>query len=195
MNQLLDTLQHRHSFPASQLLEPGPNDQQLGEIFRCAVAAPDHGKLRPWRFIVIRGEGRHALSEVFVNAARKRDPEISEQKLERLREKPLRSPVIVVIVATLTADHPKAPVIEQTLSAGAAVQLMQLGASAIGFGSIWLTGDNAYDPNVKSALGVNPSDQITGFLYLGTPPPERPSRQRPDITDHVSTWNGPPSPT
>lgn len=191
MNSLLDTLQSRHSFPASQLTEPTPNEQQLNDILKCAITAPDHAKLCPWRFIVIRGEARNALGDVFVDAAKSRDPDISEQKLERLKEKPLRSPLIVVIVTTLTPDHPKTPVIEQTLSAGAAVQLMQLGATATGFGSIWLSGANAYDENVKQALGIEAKDQITGFLYLGTPPDTQPTRRRPELNDHVTEWTAP----
>jgi nitroreductase len=191
MNSLLDTLQSRHSFPASQLSEPAPNEEQLNDILQCAITAPDHGKLCPWRFIVIRGAARNALGNVFVDAAKSRDPDISEQKLERLKEKPLRSPLIVVIVTTLTPDHPKAPEIEQSLSAGAAAQLMQLGATATGFGSIWLSGANAYDENVKQALGIEAKDQITGFLYLGTPPDTQPTRRRPELIDHVSEWTAP----
>jgi len=99
--------------------------------------------------------------------------------------------VIVVIVTTVTPDHPKAPVIEQTLSTGAAVQLMQLGASATGFGSIWLSGANAYDENVKAALGIDRKDQIAGFLYLGTPDDGKVVRKRPDIEKHVSHWTAP----
>ena len=80
MTSLLETLQTRQSVPASQLTEPAPNDEQLEEILKCAITAPDHAKLSPWRFIVIRDEARHALAEVFVKAAKLREPDISEQK-------------------------------------------------------------------------------------------------------------------
>lgn len=186
----LSFLQNRNSFPANQLTEPAPDDEQLEQILRCGVAAPDHARLRPWRFIVIRDDARHALGDVFVKAARNRDPSLSEQKLEQLAQKPLRSPLIVVVVTLITPDHPKTPVIEQSLSAGAAVQLIQLGATTLGFGSIWLTGANAYDEQVKAALNIDEKDQIAGFLYLGTPPDKTPTRQRPDISDHVSHWHG-----
>ena len=190
MNTLLNTLHTRHSIPASLLEEPAPNEQQLNDILRCAITAPDHAKLRPWRFIVIKNDARYALANVFTNAAKIREPTISEQQLTRLKEKPLRSPLIVVIVATLTTNHPKVPEIEQVLSAGAAVQLIQLGATALGFGSIWLTGNNAFDENVKKSLEVEEKDQIVGFLYMGTPPKEVPIRHRADIADHVSEWTG-----
>ena len=191
MNPLLELLHNRNSYPASQLNDPAPDDMQLREILRCGISAPDHGMLRPWRFIVIRGEARHALADAFVAAEKVRDPLVSAQKLDRIREKPLRSPLILVIVATLTPNHPKVPEIEQMLSAGAAAQLIQLGAVAAGFGSIWLTGPSAYAKEVKDALGIDPKDQIAGFVYVGTPPDQRPARRRADLEDHVSEWNGP----
>ena len=191
MQSLLNTLQERHSYPASQLSDPAPDDSQLEEILRCALAAPDHARMRPWRFIIIRDEARHALAKVFVQAAKLREPDINQQQLDRLAEKPLRSPLIVVVVTTITPEHPKTPEIEQTLSAGAAMQLMQLGATAAGFGSIWLTGANAYDEHVKSSLGIDAKDQITGFLYLGTPPADAtPARKRADVADHKTIWHG-----
>ncbi|MBX2881830.1 MAG: nitroreductase [Granulosicoccus sp.] len=188
MQSLLNLLQNRHSFPASQLTEPAPDDEQLEQILRCAVAAPDHARLRPWRFIVIRGEGRKALADAFVEAAMIRDPDISQPQLDKLAQKPLRSPLIVVVVADITANHPKTPEIEQTLSAGAAIQLMQLGATAAGFGSIWLTGANAYDEHIKSKLKIDSKDQIVGFLYIGTAPEDTPPRKRPAVQDHLSYW-------
>jgi len=191
MTSLLKTLQSRHSIPANLLSEPAPTDEQLTEILKCAITAPDHGKLRPWRFIAIRGDARHQLAEVFIEAAVQREPDISEEKLEKLRTKPLRSPLIVVIVTTLTPDHPKAPEIEQHLSTGAAVQLLQLGATAAGFGSIWLTGANAFDETVKRALGIAKKDQIAGFLYIGTPKDTDVVRRRPDVAEHLSNWTAP----
>jgi nitroreductase len=190
MSATLSFLQERHSFPANQLTEPAPDSEQLEQILRCGLSAPDHARLRPWRFVVIRDQARHALADVFVKAARRRDPELSEQKLDLLGQKPLRSPLIVVVVTVVTPDHPKTPVIEQSLSTGAAVQLIQLGATALGFGSIWLTGANAYDEQVKTALNIDEKDQIAGFLYLGTPPDKTPSRQRPEVSDHISHWHG-----
>jgi len=191
MNVLLDALHNRHSVPANLLSEPAPNDEQLNDILKCAVTAPDHGKLSPWRFIIIRDEARYALGELLEQAAKERDPDIENEKLEKIKSKPLRSPLIIVIVTTITADHPKTPEVEQTLSSGAAIQLMQLGATALGFGSIWLSGANTYDENVKTGLGIARKDQIAGFLYLGTPDDSKVVRKRPDVSDHVSEWTQP----
>ncbi|MEE9321203.1 MAG: nitroreductase [Granulosicoccus sp.] len=191
MNELLDILQNRASFPVNQLTEPGPDNDQLADILRCALSAPDHGRLRPWRFIAIRGDARRAFSEVLGDAARRQQPPVPEQKIQRIRDKPLQAPLILVIVATQTPDHPKIPEVEQTLSAGAAAQQIQLGAIASGFGSIWLTGGSAYDSTVLQALGVAGPDKIAGFIYIGTPTADRPSRQRPALEDYLSEWHGP----
>jgi len=191
MNELLDILHNRASIPINQLAEPGPDDSQLADILRCGLSAPDHGRLRPWRFIVIRGEARKAFSNMLLDAARQQQPPLSEQKLQRIRDKPLQVPLILVIVATLTPDHPKVPEVEQALSAGAAAQQIQLGTTALGFGSVWLTGGSAYDPAVLKALGLIRSEQITGFIHIGTPTVDQPSRQRPALQDHLSEWHRP----
>ncbi len=213
MNSIIDFLQQRSSSPANRLIEPAPNDQQIAEILRCAVAAPDHARLRPWRFIIIRGDARKNLGDVFAEIALTSDGDSTEEKLQRVREKPLRSPLIITVVSILTSGHPKTPEIEQTLSAGAAAQQLLLGANALGFGAVWLTGANAYHPLVKSALSLASNEQITGFIYTGTeskaagnnqdankgtPSDEKKEtptnpikpKARPDVADHLSEWLG-----
>lgn len=188
---MLDLLEARLSVPAVQLTEPAPNQEQLERILRCGLTAPDHANMHPWRFITIKGDARVALGEVFANAALKDEPDLPAEKIERMKLKPLRSPLLVVIVATITANHPKTPEIEQILSAGAATTLIQLAATASGFGSIWLTGPNTYRADVKTALGVSESDHIVGFLYLGTPSKPASQKNRPELGDHLSEWHAP----
>lgn len=185
---MLDMLDSRASVPAMQLHEPAPNAAQLEQILKCGLTAPDHAAMRPWRFITIRGAAREALGNVFAEYALKENPDTPAEKVARIRQKPMRSPLIVVIVATITTNHPKTPEIEQVLSAGAATTLIQLAASAAGFGSIWLTGPNAYSEEVKQALGIDTKDHIVGFVYLGTPakPPAR--KPRPDLSEHLTDW-------
>lgn len=185
---MLDLLEARASVPAVQLTEPAPNQEQLERILRCGLTAPDHANMRPWRFITIKGDARTALGEVLAKAALKDDPDLSTEKIARMKQKPLRSPLLVVIVATITANHPKTPEIEQVLSAGSAATLIQLAATASGFGSIWLTGPNTYRAGVKTALGVAESDHIVGFLYMGTPSKASSPKNRPDLNDHLSEW-------
>ena len=180
----------RVSTPANMLIEPVPNDEQLGQIFRAAMNAPDHKHLQPYRFITIRGEARQALSEVFVNAVKIRKPDVDPDYLNKQRQKPLRSPLIVVLVASLQ-DEPKVPEIEQMLCVGAVANNIMLANNALGFGSIWLTGDNSYDDNVCRPLGLTSSEKIIGFIYLGTPKVKKPNRETPNLSDKVSDWVGP----
>ena len=195
MNAFLNQLQQRNSSPANRLAEPAPDDQQIAEILRCAVAAPDHARLRPWRFIVIRGSARNALGDVFAEIALSKDPDSTEDNLQRLREKPLRAPLIITVVTRLTSGHPKTPEVEQILSTGAAVQQLLLGANALGFGAVWLTGSNAYDPRVKSALSLDSNEDVAGFIYIGTESGATNgtptiTKARPEIANHLSEWHG-----
>jgi len=186
MNHQLQLLE-RHSTPARNLAEPAPDDAQLRQIFKLAMHAPDHGRLSPYRFITIRGESRHALAEVFASAVKKRDPEVSEWYLKKQQHKPLRSPLIVVVVACLY-DNPKVPEIEQMLSAGAAAHSILLASKAMGFGSILLTGDNAYDPSVFEPLGLVSNEKIIGFIYLGTETSAVPHLPKPDLDKKITNW-------
>ena len=155
----------RVSTPANMLIEPAPNDEQLAQIFKAAMNAPDHKRLKPYRFITIRGEARQALSEVFINAVKIRKPDVDAAYLEKQGQKPLRSPLIVVLVASLQ-DDPKVPEIEQMLCTGAVANNMILASNALGFGSIWLTGYNTYDSNVCRPLCLAASERIIGFIYM-----------------------------
>ena len=186
MNAALKHL-NRFSTPAKALNDPAPDDAQLAEILQVAMSAPDHGRLYPYRFITIRGDARYRLSEIFVQATRQREPDVDAAYLAKQREKPLRSPLIVVVVASLVESE-KIPEIEQMLSAGAAAHNVLLASNALGFGSIWLTGANAYDDYVRSELGIADSEQIIGFIYLGTPQLEIPPRPLPAVDDFISSW-------
>jgi nitroreductase len=128
MNAALEHL-NRYSTPAKALAEPAPDDAQLKQILQVAMSAPDHGRLYPYRFITIRGDARYRLSEIFVQATRQREPEVDAAYLAKQREKPLRSPLIVVVVATLIESE-KIPKIEQMLSAGAAAHNILHASSA-----------------------------------------------------------------
>ncbi len=187
MNQQLHLL-NRHSTPAKALTEPAPDNDQLKQIFEIAMCAPDHGRIQPYRFITIRGDARIALSKVFAEAAKRRDPEISDEYLNKQKDKPLRSPLIVVVVACLIESQ-KIPEIEQMLSAGAAAHNILLASNAMGFGSIWLTGDNAYDPSVHKALDLAENEKIIGFVYLGTESIDIRRQPAADVDEKISHWH------
>lgn len=186
--QALELLHQRASIPAKLLSEPAPNPQQLKQIIQAALTAPDHAGLHPWHFIVIEGDSRAKLGDVFARAARLREPSLPDDKIERQRQKPMRSPMIITVIANIAENHEKVPRIEQILSAGAAAQHILLAANSLGFGSIWLTGPNAFDPVVKEALGVEAKNEIIGFIYLGSSDITSPTMRRPETEAFVSHW-------
>ncbi len=169
-----------------KLTGPGPTRVELRGMLEAALRAPDHGRLRPWRFIVVTGPARERLGEVLAEALRRRDPGAPEPLLQKERGKPLRAPVVVVVVASVVPDHPKIPRVEQLISAGTAAQNLQLAAHATGFGCMWRTGPAAYDPAVKNALGLAASDEIVGFMHIGnvdTPGVAKPAHAEAHIVD------------
>ncbi|MDZ7749983.1 MAG: nitroreductase [Halofilum sp. (in: g-proteobacteria)] len=188
---VLTLLHGRASVPADELDAPAPDGEALEAILRAGTSAPDHGGLRPWRFILIRGDARARLGEVFARALQARRPDADADELERQRAKALRAPLIIAVAARVDPDNAKVPVIEQLLSAGAATQQMALAANALGFGAVWLTGPNAHDATVAEALGLGFDDRLVALLHLGTPRHGFPPRTRPDPGAFVTEWHEP----
>ncbi len=181
----LEALHTRSSFP--RLTEPAPDEQALNNIFRAALRAADHGLLRPWRFLVIRGDSLDKLGDLFIAAARADGQELNETQAERLRQKPLRAPVIIVTIAS-PSEHPKVPPFEQDLSAAAATQNMLVAAYAQDLGAMWRTGSMAYHPVVREGLGLKAEEKIVGFLYLGTPVDGTRNTQPVAVDDYFQEW-------
>ncbi len=169
------------------LVDPAPDELELHSILSAAIRAPDHGRLRPWRFAVVRGAARQRLGELMAKAYERRHADATPAQIEKEKGKPLRAPMILVVAAKVD-EHSNIPAIEQVLSAGAAAQNVMVAAFALGYGCAWKTGDAAYDPEIKSAFGLAPTDAIVGFLYLGSnaspPAPLAPL----DPSDHVVEW-------
>jgi len=153
-----------------------PTRAQLESLLRAAACAPDHGKLAPWRFTVLQGASRRLFADALAAALRRRMPEVADDAVEREREKAFRSPVLIVVSAH-AEPHPKVPAVEQQVAVGAAIQNLWLAAVAQGLGVAWKTGNAAYDPVVKQALGVAEDDAIIGFLHVGTPLASAPPRE------------------
>jgi len=151
----------------AQLAEPGPSASLLEKILAAAARAPDHGRMQPWRFLVIEGAARDRLGEVMEQSLRRREPDAPAGKLEAERKKALRAPVIVVVAAAIR-ENPKVPEVEQIVAAGAACENMLLAAHALGFGGFWRTGPVAYDAEVRRALDFADGDRIVGIIYLGS---------------------------
>jgi len=183
--QAIEALLRRYS-PRS-LKEPAPDDAALELILESGTRAPDHGRLRPWRFIVIKSEDRGRFGELLADHLRRTKASASEEALERERQKAFRAPLIVAVAAIVATDG-KIPEIEQILSAGAATQNMLHAALALGFNGVWKTGGAAYDEQVKAALGLEGKDAVVGFLYLGTDTDGPGSLPRPDWRKFVQHW-------
>jgi nitroreductase len=188
--EALEAILSRQSVAPAFLGGPAPDDAALERMLAAGAAAPDHGKLRPWRFIVIRGQARERLGEVFVEALSKRQPEAPAAAIEQERTRPLRAPLLIAVAARVDRQHAKSPEIEQVLSTAAAAQNILLAAHALGFGAKWLTGANAYDEHVKGALGLTPDDRLIGFIYLGTVDGSPPAIPHADPREHTSEWRG-----
>jgi len=186
--KLIDYLNVRRSTPAPQLTEPGPSKQELEEILRLTVRVPDHGKIAPWRFIVIRGEERVRLGEAALALALKKNPDLSADFQEVERTRFTRAPVVIAVVSK-AGPHVKIPEWEQVMSAGAVCLNLLLASNALGYAANWLTEWVSYDPEFLAELGVKDAEKVAGLIYIGSttfPPVERP---RPELTD-VVTWVG-----
>ncbi len=181
----IDLLLTRDS--ALKLEAPGPSAEDLDRMFASAVRAPDHGRLRPWRFVVIESDRRAAFGALMAESLLRRDPAATAEALQREHGKAMRAPTIVVVAAHVHKGH-RIPEIEQIAAASAATQTIMLAAPAMGYGAMWKTGEPAYDPAVKTALGLDEADEIIGFLYIGTRTGGVSPVPRPVAAEYVSVW-------
>ena len=158
-------------------------------MFEAAARAPDHGRLQPWRLILIDGDARRSFGEIVADSLARRVPSAGDQVLAREREKALRAPLIIV-VATRYDRSAKIPIVEQTIAAGCAAHSLMLAAFAQGLGVFWRTGEAAYDEAVRAALGIGSDDLIVGFIYVGTSMGGASSRPRPAVQEVAQRWTG-----
>lgn len=191
MTEIINFLLTRRSVTARNLTEPGPNDEQLDQILRAAHRVPDHGKLGPWRFIILKGDARAKFGEILGVAYQKENPDAFDELVEVEKERFQRAPVVVAVTSRITAEH-KIPEWEQTLSSGAACMNMLNAAHALGLAAQWITEWPAYNDDVAKALGVGEEERIAGFIYIGTAAQPPDERTRPEIGDIVTDWTGPP---
>jgi len=180
--QLINWIKSRRSI--GNLSIPAPTESQIKAAIDCAVTAPDHKKLQPWRFIVTQGNARHELGRAFLVAAEAKAAQEGDTLSEKDRQKtynmPLRAPVIITVVTQMQA-HKKVPPFEQMLSAGAAVQNLILALKAQGFSTVWRTGLLCNEPAVKAYFDVSADDYVTAFVYTGSSPCDMPTRKPIDI--------------
>lgn len=188
--QVLSFLERRKSVPLTQFRGPGPDDAMLRRLLTIAARVPDHGRLEPWRFVIYRPEDGARIGEAFAALAKARDPQMSEDDLDRERNRLCRAPVAIGVVSTAAA-HERIPEWEQFLSAGAAAMNLATAATAAGFAVNWVTGWYSDDAEARAVLGLAPHERMAAIVHIGdydTPIPDRP---RPEMDALVSRYAGP----
>lgn len=188
-SSLLAFLKSRKSASAKAMTGPGPTDAELRDILSLAVRVPDHGKLAPWRFITFTGEARARAGEKFAARWKELHPEHGEESLAFMRGFLTRAPVVVAVVSK-AAQHPKIPVWEQQMSAGALAFNVELAAIAHGFDATWITDWVAYDAPARAAIGLADGEQLTGLIFIGKASAPLEDRPRPDIDQLLTAWSG-----
>jgi len=184
----LALLETRRSARPRDLVEPGPDAEQLRAILTIAARTPDHGKLHPWRFVHVPKAARGAFAAMLEAAYRAgREGEPGRLEIEAAHRFGHQAPELVVLLSS-PKESAKIPLWEQQLSAGAAAMNLLLAAHALGFAGGWVTGWAAYSPEVLSALDGGAGEQIAGFLFLGTPGVALEERPRPQLGDLVTEW-------
>ncbi|NQY33359.1 MAG: NAD(P)H nitroreductase [Alteromonadaceae bacterium] len=179
----INFLLNRQSNPI--LTEPAPEQEHLQLILSAGMRVPDHGGLLPWHFTIVKEDGLERLSQLFVRAAKKNNAE--EAKLEKAAKMPFRAPLII-IVSTKFKEHIKVPKQEQLIAAGCSVHAMQMAAYALGYGAMWRTGEFSYNALIKEGLNIDNSEEIVGFLYIGTVArqlPQKPSKDPQNCTSYL----------
>jgi nitroreductase len=181
--QVLDFLARRRSTSAVTLGDPAPSDQELAALLSLATRVPDHGKLAPWRFIVLAGEAKARFADRLDALARGRGDAQAAGKLAKLRVPPL---------AVAVVSSPKAgaaiPEWEQVLSAGAVATTLLYATLASGYGANWITDWYAYDAEAQAILGLTPGERVASFVLIGTPREAPLERERPDVAGLVTRW-------
>lgn len=184
----LSLLSTRRSGKPRDLVAPGPDDAQLRQILEIAARTPDHGKLAPWRFVIVPADRRAALAETIATAYRAERPQAARLEIEALEQFATQAPTLVVVLSSPKVES-HIPIWEQQLSAGAACMNLLHAAHALGFAGGWLTGWAAYSDAVRDAFGAEP-ERVAGYIFLGTPAKQLEERPRPDLQKIISTWQG-----
>lgn len=183
--QALEFLLSRRSRPAKTLKAPAPDAEALTPILTAAARTPDHGKLEPWRFIVLQGDALQRLAAVAVSRGQALG--LDDEKTAKGRDQFANSPMCVAVIE-VQKDAPKIPPLEQTYSAGAVCLALLNAALASGWGANWLSGWVSHDRGfMTEALGLAENERVAGFIHLGTESSTPPERPRPDL-DAITTW-------
>jgi len=181
-------LRSRRSGKPRDLAGPGPSLDQLREMVGIAARTPDHGKLAPWRFVIVPDDKREALAALISDAYRAEKPEAGRLEIEAMVQFAHQAPALIVVLSAPRKES-KIPLWEQELSAGAACMNLLHAAHAQGFAGGWLTTWPAFNDTVRDAFG-GPDEKIAGFVFIGTPSKDLEERPRPALDDILTVWTG-----
>ena len=188
--EALELLRTRRSAVVRNLSSPGPSKKELNAIIEAGLRVPDHGKIGPWRIQIITENGQKKLGDVFAKAFKKEHGDrTTDPMIEFEKNRPSRAPCLLIITSNILVPH-KIPEMEQKLSGGALCMNILNAAHALGYSAQWLTEWVSYNAEIKVALGHDPSVDIIGMIYIGTPVEEPQQRERPSIDTVVSEWSG-----
>ena len=185
---LRDYLLTRRSVGAAFLKDPGPNEEQLATLLTIATRVPDHGKLTPWRLVVIAGDDRLAAGEALAAILARRNPDLDQQSLAVERGRFLPMPLTIGVISSPKPSD-KAPEMEQLLSAGNVAFNLVHGAFALGFAATWVTRWFSFDKEAAAVLGAGEGERFVGFVHIGTPTTVPEDRPRPELDTVVTSWS------
>jgi nitroreductase len=185
----LALLETRRSGRPREMIAPGPSDAELERILTIAARTPDHGKLFPWRFVIVAQDQRQALADLLARALPRHDPSANAAHFAKAFEFAHHAPSLVILVSAPLPDH-KIPMWEQQLSVGAAAMNLLMATHASGFVGGWITGWAAYSEDVRAAFCA-PGERIAGFFFLGSPSRELEERPRAPLATVVRKWTPP----
>jgi nitroreductase len=183
----LTLITSRQNILPRRLAEPGPDAAQINDMFRAAAAAPDHGIVRPWRFVLVPQDKRALLAEAFARALQERDATATPEQLDQAREKAFRAPFLVMAIARLGVCEPDIDPLERMVSVGAAIQNFLLCAHSMGFGSSLTSGQAMRSAPLNQLFQLGQGEQAVCCINVGTVIKRKPARLRPDVSEFVSS--------
>jgi nitroreductase len=192
MPDALQLLKTRRSVKPMELTGPAPSEAEIASLLTIASRVPDHGKLKPWRFIVFEGNARIAAGAAIAAAFRSNRPDATPEQIEFERNRLARAPLVIAVVSR-AGPHVKIPEWEQQLSAGASAMSLVFAAHAMGYAASWITEWYAYDRHVLDALGLSANERMAGFVHIGRSAKPAEDRDRPALDEIVTRYSPPRS--
>jgi nitroreductase len=187
MTDTIEFLKSRRSVKPREMTGPGPTADELDTILTVGARVPDHGKIAPWRFIVFEGEARERAGRIIAEVFAKNNPDAKPEDIATEQARLTEAPLVIAVVSSPKA-HPKVPVWEQELSAGAACLNIVIAATALRYGANWLTGWIAYDRDVLAGLGLTDGEKLAGYIHIGTRTRPVEDRPRPQLAEIVTRF-------